>query len=438
MKTAHALWPIAITLMFLGQDYALAGESRFIVGNKYRNQELYTHQDTDRKIDAYGEVDSTDINDRILQIKTLFPEIYNRFFTADGKLKTGFEWIDYQKAVQAHYSALKEDAKKLYGEKSADYKQIIKEIEEEEFNLGVARNFDNKFGNFTSSRSNFLLNVIPPDVLRELNQIGVRTSFQLKVHNPDIYRQYIGSKQLQSDFYLGPTDARIEPQSSCRPEPVANPVCRINTGSNAQDAAKSAAACARNQGDAKTSAKIAAETARQIGAGKKEAALILSAIGDSLNLNAAERNRLANDASKSMCSPACVVTNADVPSYLYPLPADTNAFDAARLAAQYAAQDKEKAARIAAETAVQIGASAQDQALILATVMDALKFDAPQKARFVKTVEDLNCTAMPADLNTLSPGAGNENSAPPPSSAGSGFDNPNLITTPAAPLASPN
>jgi hypothetical protein len=428
-----------MTLMVLAQNHAVAGETRFIVGNKYRNQELYIHQDTVSKVNAYGEVDSADFEDRILQIKTLFPEIYSRFFTAEGKLKSGLEWIDYQKAVQAHYSAVKEDAKKLYGEKSADYKQIVKEIEAEEFNLGVARYFDNKFGNFTSSRSNFLLNVIPSKLLPDIHRAGVKTASQLKVYDPNIYRQYIGSKQLQSDFYLGPLPTSAEPQSSCTPEAVANPVCKINAGSSAADAAKAAAACARTQGDAKKSAKIAAETARQIGADKKGAALILSAIGDGMNLNAAERNRLANDASQSMCSPACVVANADAPAYLYPLPANTNAFDAARLAAGYAANDKDNAARIAAETAVQVAASAQDQALILAYMIDALKFDAKQKAQFVQNVEELNCSAMPADLGAISPGAGNENTpTSPPSQGGGGFDNPNLITVPPEPLASPN
>lgn len=437
MKTRLALWTIAVTLITAGQSNASTAETRFIVANKYRNPTLYVHQNPDNKIETYGEVDIADIDDRILQIKALFPEIYSRFFTETGKLKSGFEWIDYQKAIQAHYSALKQDAKKLYGEKSAYYKQLVKEIEDEEFNLGIARYFDNKFGNFTSSRSNFLLNVIPVDILRKLNQAGIRTASQLRGYDPKLYRQYVASKQLTADFYLGPQLTPEQPQSSCRPEAVVNPVCKINTASNVQEAAKAAAACARTQGNAQQAAKIAAQTAQQIGAGSKEAALILSAVGDSLKLNAAERNRLANDASTSMCSPACVVVNAYAPAYLYPLETDLSAFQAAQMAAEYAEKNKDKAARIAAETAVQTAASAQDQAVILALIMDALKLNSKQKVQFMQSVEKLNCIAMPADLSLLSPAAGETGPAGNDSGSGSGFDNPGVTPNP-GPTASPN
>lgn len=432
MRARQAGWAIAIALA--GQSYVWAAQTPFIIENRYRNPVLYTHQNPDQKISAYGEVDIADIGDRIAQIKILFPEIYSRFFTEAGKLKAGFEWLDYQKAIQAHYAVLKEDAKKLYGEKSDSYRQIVKEIEQEEFDLQVARNFDNKFGNFTSSRSNFQLNVIPADLLQDLHKSGVNTASQLRVYKPKLYRQYIGSKQLQSDFYLGPI-VTPETQHACRPEAVINPVCQIKTGSNAQDAAKSVAACVRAQGDAKKAAKIAAETAQQIGAGKKESALILSAIGDSLKLNAAERNLLASEAARSMCSPACVVTNPAIPSYIYPLQSGTDAFDAAQAAADYAVRHKDQAARIAAETAVQVAATAQDQAVIMAVMMEELKYDAKQKIQFMRSVENLNCIAMPADLNSLSPGAGNDSNPAVTPPGGNGFDNPGI--TP-GPQVSPN
>lgn len=435
MKTRKVYWAIAAALLVVSQDDVSAREIRFIVENKYRNPGLYIHQKPDQKLDVYGEVDVGNIDERILQIKTLFPEIYSQLFTPAGRLKAGVEWIDYQKAIQAHYSVLKEDAGKFYGEKSVHYKQIVKEIEDEEFNLGVARYFDNKFGNFTSSRSNFLLNVIPVDVLRKLNQAGIRTASQLKIYDPRIFRQYIASKQLQSDFYLGPLAASVEPRSSCGPEAVMNPVCPLKDRSSVQDAVQSAVACARTKGDAKKAAKIAAETAQQIGAGTKETALILSAIGDSLNLNVAERNRLAHDASRSLCKPSCIVVDAEAPSYLHAIPADMSAFDAARLAAQYAVQDKENAMRIAAETSVQIAASVQDHAMIVAYIMNALELEGTKKSQFIKNIEEFNCTPLAQDLNALMPGAGNENN-PTINPGGDGFDNPGTIGP--GPLVSPN
>lgn len=223
-------------------------------------------------------------------------------------------------------------------------------------------------------------------------------------------------------------------QPSCNQEKIKNPICPVKAGSKAQDAAKSAAACARTQaqGDAKKLAKIAAETAQQIGAGKKEASLILSAIGDALKLNAADRNQLANDAADSMCSTVCVVVNPSTPSYVCPpLEKGVNAFDAAQAAAQCSTKHKEQAAQIAAETAVQIAANPPDQALIIAAIMEALKFDAKQKNQFIRSVEGINCIAMPADLNALNPGAGNEgNPAGGGPSGGGGFDNPAIINDP--------
>ncbi|MGR8934987.1 MAG: hypothetical protein ACU837_11455 [Gammaproteobacteria bacterium] len=433
MKTRFALGAIASALMILGQAYVSAAENRFIVENKFRNPALYVHQNPDKEIDAYGRVDVLNFDERVSQIKILFPEIYSRFFNSAGRLKPGYQWIDYQKAIQAHYLALKDDAGKLYGKKSSRYKQIAEEIEDEEFNLGVARYFDNKFGNFTSSRSNFLLNVIPADLLRKLNQAGVKTASQLKMYDPAIYRQYIASKQLQADFYLGPI-AEKEPKWACRPETVLNPICKIDAAGSVQEAAKAAAICARTQGNAQTAAKIAAQTAQQIGAGKQDAAVILSAIGNSLNLNTADRNRLAYEAAKSMCNSACVVADLVAPAYLYPLPSDLNALDAARLAAQYAENDPANAVRIAAETSLQTNASVQDNAMIVAFMMDALQLDAMKKSEFIKNIEAFNCTPLPQDLNALLPGAGNETS--PGTAPGGGFDNPN-ITNP-GPVASPN
>lgn len=425
MQAQRRVWIFALLAMVWGQVQAQTGES-FIVGNKYRNPEAYIHQNPVQSIGAYGEVDPGDIADRIAQIEKMFPEIYSRFFTAQGQLKAGYQWIDYQRAIQAHYEQLKDDARKLYGEGSSDYRQVLKEIGEEEFNLSVARYFDNKFGNFTSSRSNFRLNVIPVNMLAELNAAGIRTASQLKLYAPDIYRQYIAAKGLQADFYLGPVYASAQPQQGCQPIAVDNPLCTVSAASSAKAAAKAAAACAQNAGP-RAAAKIAAQTALQTGAGKKDAAKILSAVGDGLHLNAAERQSLADDFSKMTCTATCNGGGAMSPTPVCVVAPGTNAFDAARLAAQCAAGDPGNAAQIVAATSASVAASKEDSALIMASVMRALNLSPVQQAQFADSVADLNCTDIPPSMLSQSSQA---IYPPNPTSPGNDSRNPGNPTGP--------
>jgi hypothetical protein len=239
-------------------------------------------------------------------------------------------------------------------------------------------------------------------MLSTLNGHGVRTAFQLKVYAPNLYRQYVGSKKLLSDFHLGPLYAHIGPQSKCRPLKTADPICAIIPGSTVQDAAKSAAACAQSQRDANAAAKIAAQTALQIGAGKQDAELILSTIGDGLNLNAAQRNRLANDFSTLSCISVC-----NVPTYspICLIPPEINVLEAARLSGKCAARFPENAARIIAETMVVFSKSDEDSALILAGVIKALNLDGNEQSQLTRNVAALNCTIVSPDL-LISPASG--------------------------------
>lgn len=130
----------------------------------------------------------------------------------DASLKEGQSVLNFQKAVDANYQALINDAERL-GDPSR-VEAFKDKVLSERFNTQlVARDFDDKIGNFTSSRPNFGFRSVTPEDLKKLQDKGITTYKQLVDDSGNI-RDDIDltpeSKKLlekfkgsESDFLLG-------------------------------------------------------------------------------------------------------------------------------------------------------------------------------------------------------------------------------------------
>ena len=72
------------------------------------------------------------------------------------------------------------------------------------------RGLDSFLGNWTSTRPNFAINVLPKGELEKVNKEGVNTAWELKNKFPDLYNKYVKGKDLTSDFWLGNIEPEVE------------------------------------------------------------------------------------------------------------------------------------------------------------------------------------------------------------------------------------
>lgn len=171
------------------------------VGNRFEDPATFIDQSA-VGTGYYGDVLTQNPQDVLLENARLHPELYSQYFTGNNILPTDVQ--GFQSAVNSKYDAIKSDAKALYGEGSEKYKSIVAQIDQDKFlQDSSVRGVEGKFGNYSSTRPNFELQVLPKEELEKLAKEGINTASQLKAQKPELYKQYVGDKKLSSDFWLG-------------------------------------------------------------------------------------------------------------------------------------------------------------------------------------------------------------------------------------------
>lgn len=164
----------------------------------------------------YGDVVTFNSMDVQNQIKRLHPDLYEKYFK--GNTIKPSDVANFQKDINLKYNTQLDNAKKLYGEDSPQYKQLATEIENNKFLADDSvRSFDAKFGDFTSTRPNFRLPVLPTDVFMKMQRAGVTNSSQMQQQFPEEYDKYIKSKGLEGDFILGLEQDKTQPPVEVSP-----------------------------------------------------------------------------------------------------------------------------------------------------------------------------------------------------------------------------
>lgn len=138
------------------------------------------------------------------ETKRIFPNLSNTYFNEGSLIPNNPE--SFQKELNTYYSKALDSAKKLYGEDSEKYKQVSTFINNNNFvnNEKDVRFTDNKYGNFTSTRPNVALELIPEDEYKKLQAEGVNTAGQLKTKYPELYNQYVSKYDAPDDLWLAP------------------------------------------------------------------------------------------------------------------------------------------------------------------------------------------------------------------------------------------
>lgn len=175
------------------------------IASRYENPELYRKQNpTSESWESFGELLKNNPTEVLNEIKRIHPELYNKYFP-NGKIGSDKTIADFQLAVNKKYDNILSDAEKLYGKDSDKVKELKNQIQEDNFliNDDGIRSVDSKLGNYTSTRPNYQLNVIPEEELKKLKEEGINTAYQLKEKNPELYNKYVKDKGLSSDFWLG-------------------------------------------------------------------------------------------------------------------------------------------------------------------------------------------------------------------------------------------
>lgn len=192
--------------LFAGQTSFPTQNGR--VANIYEDPNKFIKQ-TEVGTGYFGDVVTYNSMEVQNEIKRLHPEIYNQFFK-DGKIKPD-NVKEFQKAIKNKYEKILVDAEKVYPKDSKELQDLKSNIAKDTFLTDDSvKGLEGKFGNFTSTRPNFALNVLPKDILTEVKNAGVNTSSELKNVFPDYYNKYVGNKDLKSDFWLGNIQEKTE------------------------------------------------------------------------------------------------------------------------------------------------------------------------------------------------------------------------------------
>ena len=205
------------------------------VSNVYEDPDKFIQQHpTDESWKGFGEVVQKTPQEVLAENARLHPTLYKKYL-ADNKYKDYNNVRKFQEEVNKHYETTLSNVEKAYGKDSDIYKQLKADIEKSKFlpikqergkqNTEV-RGLDSLWGNFTSTRPNYRLPVLPPEELKKVTEAGVTTSEQLKDKFPDLYNQYIKPKGLTTEFFLGeiPTPSQNNtPQQEAQKEKPQSP-----------------------------------------------------------------------------------------------------------------------------------------------------------------------------------------------------------------------
>lgn len=206
------------------------------IGSKYENPELYKKQSrTGEGWESFGELLKDKPKDVLSEIKRVHPELYLKFFKDDKINKDNI--AEFQLAVNKKYNTIVDNAKTLYGADSPQAQNIIKQVNNDKFtditvdysptadgnvNTNV-RGLDAMLGNYTATRPNFQLEVLPTAELEKVKKAGVNTSSQLATQFPDLYKTYVADKGLkEADFWLGDIKSPTAPKDETAPVAVDN------------------------------------------------------------------------------------------------------------------------------------------------------------------------------------------------------------------------
>ena len=161
----------------------------------------YGHQDFAPQGTFGTEVDKTLATQ---DTRRIFPNLSSKYLS-DG-VNRPQDVLSFQTDINNYYSQSLESAKKLYGEDSDKYKQVSAFINQNNFvnDKNHVRYTDNKYGNFTSTRPNIALELIPEDEYKKLQAEGINTAGQLKSKYPDLYKQYVSEYDAPDDLWLAP------------------------------------------------------------------------------------------------------------------------------------------------------------------------------------------------------------------------------------------
>lgn len=186
----------------------------FRIANMFENWDYFKHQN---EVPSSGSgVFGKEINkpEAINEIKRVFPTLSAKYFKEGSNTPTNSK--EFQQDTNRYYYDLLKSAENLYGVDSDKYKQIASEIERERFTDGAyetdVRSFDGKFGNFTSTRPNYELELLPEDVHKKVKEAGVNTIGQLREKFPEEYKTYIDSLDftIPDDAWLGKTTVNAD------------------------------------------------------------------------------------------------------------------------------------------------------------------------------------------------------------------------------------
>lgn len=205
----------------------------FRVANVYEDWNAYKHQNEIPGIGSgnFGTIDKTKT---ITEIQRLFPKTASTYFK-DGNILPN-DSKAFQQDIQRYYYNLDEAVKKLYGEESDKYKQFKTQLDQDKFTDNSVKtdvkSFDGKFGNFTSTRPNFELELLPEDVHKKVKDAGVNTVGELKEKFPEDYSTYVESLNfnIPEDAWLGKKTVQVPVDSKAVTDVVSTP---SQVGSNA-------------------------------------------------------------------------------------------------------------------------------------------------------------------------------------------------------------
>ena len=159
--------------------------------------------------------------DRFEELTQQFPLIVEDVFDIQrdsdnniisANIKEGKSIKDFQQAVDNNFQSLINDARFINNPELRQ--QFIDQVSAERFDESqVARGFDDKFGNFTSSRVNFGFQAITPEDLKKVREQGITTVKQLFDESGNIREDLDLSQEskdnldrfenFESDFLLG-------------------------------------------------------------------------------------------------------------------------------------------------------------------------------------------------------------------------------------------
>lgn len=138
------------------------------------------------------------------ETRRIFPSLSQKHFT-DGSIRPQ-DNLNFQTDINSFYTDGLKSAEKLYGKDSDKYKALASFINDNSFvnKEGDIRHTDNIYGNFTSTRPNFSLELLPEEEFKKVQADGVNTAGQLKEKYPELYEEYLSSYDTPDDVWLAP------------------------------------------------------------------------------------------------------------------------------------------------------------------------------------------------------------------------------------------